>query len=768
MIARYLLVSACCFLVVRGAAQTTATLSGSVVDATTNTPLSGAYVEVFVADSSMGSTTNANGTFRMTDLPTGIHRVRASFVGYAPAEITEVWVRAGKEESVELSMQRSANELGEAEVRALAPQRLDAIGTHVLTVEKSLRYPATFFDPARLAMSFAGVASTNDQANHFSVRGNGPAGNAWLLEGAEIVNPNHTGNAGTQNDLPTLSGGGTTILSAQMLGTSRLLLGGFSAPYGNALGGIMDMHLRAGTKERHAFTVQAGLIGIDLSAEGPFKKGKGATYLINYRYSTLGLLGAMGVALGDEKITFQDLSFNVSIPFKDKAQLTFFGMGGNSSNVFDAKDSTEWEFDKDSQNIDYTSQVGAAGTTFRLALGKNAVWKTTAVISENDQERTETGPFFARRGSVYTVRNALSEQKLSLVSYVRGSIGSRTNYQLGGSAMQRIMRKTILIDEVIDGWLMRPYGEVAHDLTERLRASVGLAYSYYTPNGSEVLEPRVTMSWRTLKGRTLTLSAGQRGQLPRTQLFPATQFIGLDNSSIGMTRIQEIVLAYDHPFKPHLVMHGEVFVQQLVDVPISSGSGFFGLMGTGSGSLVNGWDTYYFEQLSDRGKATNKGVELSLDHSFHNNFFYQINGTVLDATYTDVEDRTLNSRWNTRAIGNVVIGREFVKEKERLKRTWGINMRANLTGGQRYTPITDPASQLTDPYSSQYPTFYRLDLRVYLKRERKAHTGMWSLDLLNATNAQNVSYQYFDVRKREVVTKYQLGLIPNVSYRIEF
>ena len=253
----------------------------------------------------------------------------------------------------------------------------------------------------------------------------------------------------------------------------------------------MDMHMRAGTKERHAFTVQAGLIGIDLSAEGPFKKGKGATYLINYRYSTLGLLGAMGVALGDEKIAFQDLSFNVSIPFQDKAQLTFFGMGGNSSNMFDAKDPTEWVFDKDSQNIDYTSKVGAAGTTFRLALGKNAMWRTTAVISENDQERTEEGPFIWRRGTIYTERTVLSEQKLSMVSYVRGSIGSRTSYQLGGSAMQRTMRKVIITDELIDGWLIRPYGEVAHDLTERLRAVVGFAYSYYTPNGSDVLEPRV-------------------------------------------------------------------------------------------------------------------------------------------------------------------------------------------------------------------------------------------------------------------------------------
>lgn len=201
-------------------------------------------------------------------------------------------MRTGKEESIELQLQRTPNELGEVEVRAAAPRRMDAIHTHALTVEQSLRYPATFFDPARLAMSFAGVASTNDQANHFSVRGNGPASNAWLLEGAEIVTPNHLTNAGTQSDYPTLSGGGTTILSAQMLGTSRLLLGGFSAAYGNALGGVLDLSLRAGTAERHRFTAQAGLIGIDLSTEGPFKKGKGATYLINYRYSTLGLLSS--------------------------------------------------------------------------------------------------------------------------------------------------------------------------------------------------------------------------------------------------------------------------------------------------------------------------------------------------------------------------------------------------------------------------------------------------------------------------------------------
>ena len=45
---------------------------------------------------------------------------------------------------------------------------------------------------------------------------------------------------------------------------------------------------------------------------------------------------------------------------------------------------------------------------------------------------------------------------------------------------------------------------------------------------------------------------------------------------------------------------------------------------------------------------------------------------------------------------------------------------------------------------------------------------MWSLDIQNATNAQNGFYDYFDTRKGEVVTEYQLGIIPNLSYRIEF
>ena len=72
------------------------------------------------------------------------------------------------------------------------------------------------------------------------------------------------------------------------------------------------------------------------------------------------------------------------------------------------------------------------------------------------------------------------------------------------------------------------------------------------------------------------------------------------------------------------------------------------------------------------------------------------------------------------------------------------------------------------PYSDRYDNFFRIDLRIYLKREHQRRTGMWAMDLQNVTNAKNEAYRYFDARKNELVTKYQLGLIPNLSYRIEF
>ncbi|HRD52864.1 MAG TPA: hypothetical protein PKY96_09470, partial [Flavobacteriales bacterium] len=107
-------------------------------------------------------------------------------------------------------------------------------------------------------------------------------------------------------------------------------------------------------------------------------------------------------------------------------------------------------------------------------------------------------------------------------------------------------------------------------------------------------------------------------------------------------------------------------------------------------------------------------------------------------------------------------------------RTWGAGIRALGVGGLRYTPVEAQNRRgawtfiAGEPYSAKLNDVYRIDLRVYLKRDSNGRTGLWAIDLQNATNARNEAYRAFDYRRGAFVTRYQLGLIPNLSYRIEF
>jgi len=749
----------------------TASLRGVVVDAFTSDAIPGAVISLLPGSAELRTISDSSGAFMLRDVPVGHYTLRVAMVGFDTLDVPEVWMRSGKEAEQRVELTPSNNVLGSVTVSAMGREELSPLGIRTFTVEQSLRWPATFYDPSRLVAAFPGVTQVDDGTNHLSIRGNSPNSTAYTLEGAEIVNPNHLMNGGTPSDLPTLSGGGESILSAQVLGTSQLLDGVLPTAKDNALGGILDMHLRDGNTKEQEWTLQAGLLGIDASTEGPIGNGGRSSYLVNYRYSTVGLLSSMGIDLGDEVTNFQDLSFNVTLPVGKRGEAHLFGLGGLSSNDFDAvHDSTQWEVDKDSKDIHYTGKTGAVGGSIRVPLGGRSTFSSTIALSGTDQERTEddlNNDYSVTQSSDIT----LSERKISGVAQVDGSLGARFRYAIGGSAMQR--QVSSFLNDELTGWLIRPWLNGRWSFTDRLQASVGLAWSDFTFNNDNVVEPRASLEWRMPHNRKLALNYGIRSQLPAWQVtrmdFANTPY---SNRDIGLTRSQDIVLGYDHPVNERLSFHVEAYYQDLSNVPVQIPSVVF-LEGNNF-SMANVWDEPVQVPLESTGSATNTGVELSVDHHFASNFFYQANTSLFESQYTN-SFGTFDTRWNGNYIVNVLGGKEFKKVKEDRVRTWGVSGRLNMAGGQRYTPVEYPIRHgyvqpiySEDVWSAQYPTYYRVDVRVYVKKDRKGRTGMWSLDLQNVTNAQNVAYTYFDFRKGEEVTKYQLGIIPNLSYRIEF
>lgn len=224
----------------------TASLRGQVVDAFTSDALPAATISLLPGGVALRTTSDSSGSFVLHDVPVGHYTLRVAIAGYDTLEVPEVWMRSGKETEQRVELTPKINVLGSVTVSAMGREELSMLGVRPFTVEQSLRWPATFYDPSRLVAAFPGVTQVDDGTNHLSIRGNSPNSTAYTLEGAEIVNPNHLTNGGTPTDLPTLSGGGQSILSAQVLGTSQLLDGVLPTSKDNALGGILDMHLRNG------------------------------------------------------------------------------------------------------------------------------------------------------------------------------------------------------------------------------------------------------------------------------------------------------------------------------------------------------------------------------------------------------------------------------------------------------------------------------------------------------------------------------------------
>lgn len=747
------------------AQELTSIVRGSVKDADSGLPLAQATVEL----DGKGGITDESGAFRFEGVEVGRHVLTVSYVGYQTLVISEILLESGKENVQEVRLGASGRQLQEATVSGSRPPAFNSV--QAITAEQTLRYAATYLDPARVATSFAGVAAANDQANGLVIRGNSPNSMQWRLEGVEIVNPNHLSNAGTFSDRPMSAGGGVNILSTQLLATSYFLNGAFPAQYGNAISGVMDMRLRKGNDERHEFTAQAGLIGLDVAAEGPFSKKSRASYLANYRYSFTGLLGSMGVNFGGEDIRFQDLSFNLHFPMKKGGKITVFGSGGISSNTFKAEpDSTKWEFYKDSHNIIYKNKMGAAGVTHALPIGGRAVLNTAFVMSGLQTSRA----FYKGDTNVPEYSYPIEDDSLNKVK-INGNMVLNYRFTGGGKlkvggyfTFQYDRLAPLYNYEEIKSKLFQPFAEWTLPIAPGVVGELGLnatisKVDLWRAQTHRTLEPRAALRWQLAENQKLSFSYGLHSQLPLTQLYAAsystTRFSG--NPNLRPAKAHHFVVSYQRNFRRNNSLKIEAYWQEHFDVPANS-SGF---------SALNLIETRVGESLGSDGKGRNYGLEATYQKLLSQDFYMMVSGSLYSATYVMNGERK-KGRFDGGHTFSFTGGKEF-KSGSRL---WGINTKILWLGGFRETPIDLEASKTSqqtmyqsgDPFASKLKDYFRPDLRIYLKKSRTSYSTTLALDLQNVSGTRNEAFSYYDAYQQKIVRQKQLGLIPVLSYRWEF
>ncbi len=94
-------------------------IQGTVTEAESGQPLSG--VQVFIRGTNIGTLTGQDGSYRLTDVPTGDQRLRARRIGYRTVT-REVGVSSGQVSTVDIEMTQSALELQDVVVTGVAAE----------------------------------------------------------------------------------------------------------------------------------------------------------------------------------------------------------------------------------------------------------------------------------------------------------------------------------------------------------------------------------------------------------------------------------------------------------------------------------------------------------------------------------------------------------------------------------------------------------------------------------------------------------------------
>ncbi|MEW6061550.1 MAG: TonB-dependent receptor, partial [Bacteroidota bacterium] len=424
-------------------------ISGTLVDGTTQEPLVGANV-VVVELPSHGAVSGSDGSFTIKGLPVGEYSIRASLLGYQQAILTNVVVSTGRSTKIKIRMYEEAVRVGEVVVRAdyfSSEGTIGAVSSMGLNGAEVKRSPGSVQDMQRIVQNLPGVANSNDQTNELIVRGGAPDENLTVMDYIEIPTTNHYPNQFN-------SGGPINMVNVDMIEDLRFSTGGFQANYGDKLSSVMDISLREGDKER-TIAGEAGfnMAGIGTLLEGGWANGNG-TWMLSARQSLLEFadkivgLSAIGLTAIPK---YYDVQVKTTYEISPTQKLIVNGIYGNDKILFKGKPEETNEQKKnitDSsgvETVDDKQHQYAAGISLKSLWGKDGYSVLSVYLLNNSYNVTVSEEFTRRvydgQGkvlayqplSVYPVYKNNSEEQLLFLKYdAVWQLNNRHEINVGG------------------------------------------------------------------------------------------------------------------------------------------------------------------------------------------------------------------------------------------------------------------------------------------------------------------------------------------------
>jgi hypothetical protein len=769
------------------AQQATQTVRGTLLDRDSKQPIIGATVTIINGELIAGTATDADGNFKLPNIPLGRKTLKISYIGYETLTYPDVMVTAGKEVVLNLSLVEAVTKMDEVTISydrrkdpTVTNNEMATVSSRSFNPDDTKKYAGALGDPSRMAANFAGVVAGNDSRNDIVVRGNSPNAMLWQMEGVNIPNPNHFGGSFS-------TGGPVSMLNANNIAKSDFFTSAFPAQYGNANGGAFDLALREGNNEKREYIAQIGFNGFELGAEGPFSSKSKASFIFNYRYSTLGLMKNIGVNVGTGAATplYQDLNFKVSIPTKNKSKFTIWGMGGFSSIDLLGKDvdTTDINFygSKD-ENLLPRYRSGVVGTSYEKNLTNKTWAKFTLAASHSYNEYTIDSNAYPTEKLIRTAEGNFQDNKYSAVVNITHKFNAKHSLNAGFNhdlTQFDYFNKDVVMGGTVDQVHVNQKGNVnltqaylqwKYRINARFTSNIGVHSQYLDISKQLVAEPRVGLRYAVNAQSSINAGYGLHHQtLPIYNMFVQNAQGEETNKQLNFMRSNHVVLGYENMLTQTLKIKIETYYQKLDQVPVNNYPSSYSTLNVGAA-----FEPSDESNLVNKGTGKNYGVELTIERYFNKGFYFLATGSLFDSKYEGSDNIERNTAFNTKYAANVLAGKEFKLGKK--GNVLYTNFKATSIGGKYFTPLDLAASQArgsavydnTKSFSEQQSAYFRVDLKIGWRRDFKKSSMEFAIDFQNVTNHQNIFSQGYNKYSNSISYEYQQAFFPVPMFRYTF
>ncbi|MBK6549457.1 MAG: TonB-dependent receptor [Flavobacteriales bacterium] len=759
----------------------TQTIRGTILDSDTRQPLIGATVVIVGSSPIKGSTTDLEGRFAIAEVPTGRLDLQVRMVGFEEQRLTNQLLTSAKELVLDVRMRESVTQLGEFEVKApvrkgVVRNDMATLSARTISVEETSRIAGGINDPARMVGTFPGVASDPGGNNTIVVRGNSPKGVLWRLEGVEIPNPNHFSDDGS-------TGGPINVLNSGMIDDSEFYTGAFSAEYGNVTSAVFDMRLRDGNDRKREYTLKAGVLGTDLTAEGPIPGTKSGSYLANYRYSTLALLDGAGIVDFGGVPRYTDAAFKVKLPSADFGTIALYGLGGRSAILDEDRGVAD---DTLFSRAEFGSRMGVLGLSHTKTMGESSFLSTSVSLSGNGSG-TDYEESAAPGEEPLELRHTddLAKWTWRLSSTLNSRINARHKLRSGvivSSEQFRMyvnswdpdrQRMVVNLDRTGSARTMQAFSSWKWRWNEQWSLTSGVHLLYFDLNQSASVEPRIALRYQIRPDRAFTFGTGLHSKTEGLMTYLAQDIDDTGNNSrpnqgLGLTRAAHVVAGFEQQFAEDMQLKAEVYYQHLYALPVENDP-------TSAFNVNNMSEWFTNKPLVNKGTGYNRGLEVSLEKFFTRGYHYLITASYSESKYKALDGQWHHSRFDLGPVANILGGKEWKLGPQGKDRILMAGFRYSVQGGQYYTPIDLAASiaagreQEGNPsWSDKGKSVHKVDIVASYRVGRPKVSHEFKIDVQNVLNAATPVYYYFDSRTETIQNVPQLAILPVMQYTLRF